>query len=184
MRGRALSPGLALILALALVCAANAQTPYIAVYFDPGFTATTKVCPGPGLDVWYVAAVNFNSLITGAEFAISYPAAVTWLADTNTPPVKIGSTPSGISMGYPIPVNGFSPVELCRVQVQWNCEECDSSSIDAPITVIAHPHTTFLGWTDESYTEQPASGWTSFICPFASPAEPTTWGRVKALFGE
>jgi len=61
---------------LATVVVASAQSPYIAVYFDPYHTQETKDCPGLVHDTWYVAAVNFNVFITGTEFAIEYPPAV------------------------------------------------------------------------------------------------------------
>lgn len=184
MRERILATGIALGLAIVLALGASAQIPYIAVYFDPGFSLITKDCPGEGLaDVWYVAGVGFNTLVTGAEFAIEYPPAVLWVSDLNTPPVTIGSTPQGISMGYSTPLNGYAPVGLCQVQVEWVCDGCAPPFADNLVNVLTHPHTNFLGWTDQEFTEWPAMGWTSMIC-VSTPTEETTWGRVKALFGE
>ena len=112
---------LVVVALMATVVAVSAQTPYIAVYYDQYLTQETKDCPGPMMDTWYVAAKNFNAFLTGAEFAIQYPAAVLYLGDANTPPVTVGNTQAGISMGFALPVNGFFDVFLCNVNVFWNC---------------------------------------------------------------
>lgn len=173
----------AVLLATAVV--ASAQTPYIAVYFDPFHTQETEVCQGPVTDTWYVAAVNFNVFITGADFMIQYPPAVSWVADLNLPPVKIGSTPVGLSMGFALPQNGFNVVELCQVLVQWNCDQCVDPFTNNLVKVVANPVTGFLGVTDyPNYNMIPGVGLTTIICPVGVPNEDTTWGQVKALYGE
>jgi hypothetical protein len=164
--------------------AVSAQTPYIAVYFDSGLSLESKNCPGPVGDVLYVGGVNFNAFIVGAEFAIQYPPSMTWLGDLNTPQVTIGSTPTGISMGYPLPIAAFSPIELCRVAILWACPECEGYW-DQPIRVVPHPFTAFLGFVDYPQNDLvPTGGLTAIVCPNTVPIEDTTWGQVKALYGE
>jgi hypothetical protein len=175
---------LVVVALMATVVAVSAQTPYIAVYFDQYLTQETKDCPGPMMDTWYVAAKNFNTFLTGAEFAIQYPVAVTWLSDFNKPPVSVGNTPSGISMGFALPVNGFFDVFLCNVQVFWNCSACVDPFLNNAVKVVANPNTNFLGVTDfPQYDLIPGVGLTSYICATV-PAEETSWGQVKALYGE
>jgi len=168
---------------LATVVVASAQVPYIAVYFDPYHTQEAKVCPGFVVDTWYVAAVNFNTYITGADFAIQYPPAVTWMADLNLPPVKVGNTPTGLSMGYALPQNGYGVLELCQVQVFWNCDHCADPYYNNQVKVITNPLTGFLGVTDyPNFNLIPGTGLTTLICPLGVPTEDTTWGQVKALY--
>jgi hypothetical protein len=168
---------------LATVVVASAQAPYIAVYFDPYHTQETKNCPGFVTDTWYVAAVNFNVYVTGADFMIQYPPAVTWLADLNVPQVKVGATPTGITMGWPLPLNGFGSLELCQVLVMWNCDHCDAPFFDNFVKVVPNPATMFLGVSDyPNYNLIPGVGLTSVICPLTVPNEDTTWGQVKALY--
>jgi hypothetical protein len=175
---------LVVVALMATVVAASAQTPYIAVYFDQYLTQETKDCPGPMMDTWYVAAKNFNAFLTGAEFAIQYPAAVAFLGDANTPPVTVGNTQTGISMGFALPANGFFDVFLCNVNVFWNCSSCVEPYLNNAVKVVANPVTGFLGVTDfPQYNAIPAVGLTSFICATV-PAEDTSWGQVKALYGE
>lgn len=164
---------------------ASAQTPYIAVYFNPGLSQQTKDCPGVNvLDVLYVAGLNFNSFVGGAEFQIQYPPAITWLADSNLPDVVVGNTFSGISMGWPLPQNAFGPFLMCTVNVLWNCETCVDPYVNNMIKVVANPATLFIGFTDYPQNNLvPAVGMTSLICATV-PAEDTTWGQVKALYGE
>lgn len=184
MAKRSRAVGFALALVVGVAAGASAQTPFFAVYFDPAFTTQLTNCPGPGPGVVYVAGVGFNTWVTGAEFAIVFPPAMTWVADINTPSVTIGTTPTGIAMGYSPPRNGFAPMELCRVQVSWVCDSCEAQYIDNQIVVIPSPRTGFLGWTDASFAEWPAAGQMSLICPHGVAVELTTWGRVKALFAE
>lgn len=182
MSRRAPAAALALVLTMLMVGVASAQTPYIAVYFDSGHSQTTENCPGQVLDTLYVAAVNFNALITGAEFAIEYPPVMTWLGDQATPAVTIGATPTGITMGFPSPRNGYNRVELCQVLVFWNCVSCDPPYWASLVRVIPHPATGFLGVSDSpDYNLLPGVGLTSVIC-VATPMEETTWGQVKSLY--
>ena len=175
---------LVVVALMATVVAVSAQTPYIAVYFDQYLTQEAKDCPGPMPDTWYVAAKNFNAFLTGAEFAIQYPAAVLYLGDANTPPVTVGNTQTGISMGFALPVNGFFDVFLCNVNVFWNCSCCVDPYLNNAVKAVANPVTGFLGVTDfPQYNLIPGVGLTSYICATV-PAEETSWGQVKALYGE
>ena len=52
------------------------------------------------------------------------------------------------------------------------------------VKVVANPVTGFLGVTDfPQYNLIPGVGLTSYICATV-PAEETSWGQVKALYGE
>jgi hypothetical protein len=170
---------------LLTVSVAGAQTPYIAVYFNHYLNQETAVCPGVGVvGTWYVAARNFNAFLSGAEFAIEYPPAVTWMADLNKPAASIGSTPAGISMGFPLPENGFYPVLLCTPQVLWMCDGCMDPYLNNGVKVKANPMTGFLGVTDyPQFNPIPCVGLTAYICA-TTPVEETTWGQVKSLYGE
>jgi hypothetical protein len=170
---------------MASVVVVSAQTsPFIAVYFDQAYQTEAKnPCPGIGVfDNLYIALVNANVFVSGVEFAVNYPPQLTWVADLNTPPVTVGNTPNGISMGFALPQNGFSALEVCQVLVMWNCDGC--SVFNVPVVVTANPNTGFLGFTDfPNYSLFPAVGLTSLICATV-PTEETTWGKVKSLYGE
>lgn len=166
---------------LATVVVASAQTPFIAVYFDQYYTQEAKDCPGVGmLDSWYVVARNANCFVTGAEFMIDYPAVTMWLSDAGTPPVTIGNTASGISMGFGLPLNGYNPVLLCTVNVMWMS---DCAGTPTPLRVVQNPNTLYLGLVDfPNYELVPAVGLTATLCPPTVPTEESTWGQVKALY--
>jgi hypothetical protein len=169
---------------LATVVVASAQSPYIAVYFDQYFTEQQTFCQGIDVqDTWYVVAVNFNTFVSGFEFMIQYPGAVSFLNDLDTPPITIGDTESGITMGYPFPpLNGFEPILICRSRVIWNCDDCQGLA-NLPVAVVPHPYTGDLVGVDYHTNELiPAIGMTSLICPVGVPTQDTTWGQVKALY--
>jgi len=184
MSRRALATALAFALTMVMVGVTSAQTPYIAVYYNAGHSWEDKDCPGPVFDTWYIAAVNFNMFLSGAEFMVSYPPAVTWVADAATPPVTLGNTLTGVTMGFPVPQNGFNTVDLCQVVVLWNCQSC-TGFLDNQVKVVAHPGTGFLGGVDyPGFNLVPSIGMTAMICACTIPTEQTTWGQVKSLYGE
>jgi hypothetical protein len=166
--------------------AVSAQTPYIAVYFNSGYSQEAKDCPGAGVfDTWYVAAVNFNMFLAGADFAIQYPPAVTWIADLQEWTIFQGTTPTGYSVGFPFPQNGFSPIPLVKPYVMWNCAECEAPWLNSQVKVVANPGTGDLaGVAYPGFGLVPAAGLTALICPLPIATEQTTWGQVKAVYGE
>lgn len=166
--------------------AVSAQTPYIAVYFNSGFSQEAKDCPGVGIfDTWYVAAVNFNMFLAGADFAIQYPSAVTFVTDLHVWSVYQGTTPAGYSVGFPFPQNGFSPVLLVKPFVMWNCDMCVDPWLNNQIKVVPNPGTAFLGGVSyPGFELVPSQGLTALICPAPIATEQTTWGQVKAVYGE
>lgn len=153
----------ALMVVVCLVAApANGQM--VKVYFDEALTMRAMDCPGPGLDTLYVVAEDFNILFTGMEFKIEYPPSMTWLADLDVPPVTIGNTSSGVSIGWSLPLNGFFEVRFMRVLVLWNCTDC--ATINQPISVVAHPEFgTICACRFPDFEIVYGSGSTSIICP-------------------
>lgn len=163
---------------------ASAQTPFIAVYFDEKFTSQQKDCPGPVADQLYVVLSNANTFVSGAEYSVTYPGSMTFLADTNLPPVAIGSTPSGLALGYALPQNGFFAVLLHTVSIFWNCSDC--SVTNDPIVVQPSPlnpsgKVQFTDWPNFDLVD--ALGLTSQVCATVA-TEESTWGQVKALYSE
>ncbi|MFQ5510371.1 MAG: hypothetical protein ACE5EO_00850 [Candidatus Krumholzibacteriia bacterium] len=175
------------LVALTLVGAsvASAQQPYIGVFFNRVGTPEQKNCPGVGLvDSLFFIAYNFNTNVVGIEFKVNYPASMSWVADLETQPVTIGTTPTGMSMGWALPQNGFSPIFVSKALIQWNCGNC--AVPDDPIQVVQHP---FSGAPTPQFTQwptitlHPAIGLTALVCRTV-PVEDTTWGRVKSLYSE
>lgn len=151
---------------MVVVClvAAPAASQTVAVYFDEALTMRAMDCPGPGLDTLYVVAEDFNILFTGMEFKIEYPPSMVWLADMDMPPVTIGNTANGVSIGWSLPLNGFFPVQFMRVLVLWTCTDC--ATVNQPIKVVPHP--TFGSIAAARFPDFEliyGSGKTSIICP-------------------
>jgi hypothetical protein len=134
---------IAAVLVTAVICLgaspAIGQTGTLTVYFDPEWTVRTTECPGPVVGSLYVVAENFDMFVAGMEFKVEYPPCMTWLADLDIPPVTIGSSPSGVSMGWALPQNGFFPFQVLRALVLWNCSGCTEPN--QHVSVVAHPAT-------------------------------------------
>jgi len=173
----------AVIAAVLMAPGVQAQTPNLGVFFDQAFTRMDKDCPaGGGLDSAFVVALNFNAFVSGIEYSINYPTTMTWLSDYDTPPVTIGSTPSGISEGFALPLNGFFPIVVAKVLFFWNCDGCTVEN--DPIIVSPHPISGFVRATDfPNYDFINAVGMTSLVCATV-PTEETSWGRIKSLYDE
>ena len=166
------------------VADAAAQTTTFSVFFDDKFTQGSKDCPGSGvLDTLYVVGSGFNALVSGAEYRITYPASLTWLSDSNTPPVAIGNSPTGISLGFPSPQNGFQAVLFHTVTVLWNCSGCggfENGGIVVGPSLVSGASTP--EWTDwPSFDLFSAVGMTSLVCATVR-TEESTWGQIKSLY--
>lgn len=125
-----------------MVCICIVVTPALAQ--QPTIKIIAGNCSGPGLDTLTVVLENLNEFLTGAEYKINYPPEMIFLADLDTPGsgggpagVTLGSSPNGISMGFAIPQNGFSPVVLQRVLVLYT--PTNSSAPASEVCVVGHP---------------------------------------------
>ena len=178
------------VLAVAFVLAilsigfsASAQIPYIQVYFDNYAAVDQMDCPGVMPATLSVFAVNFNMWIAAVEYMVAYPSVLAFTGDVMVPgAIAIGSSPSGITMSYPVPGDGFAPCLLQQVGVVWNCADCVGIP-DTPIIVLPHPVSLRLRairWPD--YVSKDGVGMTSIICQVLVPTQESTWGSVKSLY--
>lgn len=164
------------------------QVPNIQIFFDKALTTTESNCPtappGTVLDTLYVVALNCNSWLSAAEFMVDYPDSfITHLGDI--PPegaLTIGNSQTGISLGFPIPVNAFTAGVVLKASIVWMCDDCSVTNI--PIDVLPYPVSglvSYVTWPD--LTPYTAVGMRSLICS-TIPVEETSWGRIKSLYTE
>jgi hypothetical protein len=190
---KALAGVLAVALAGVMAGSAIAQVPNVQVYFDPAHTQTQANCPGgapfsgPPVEL-YVVMNNWNMNITGVDFSITYPPAMSWLGDNLPDPltmVSIGNSPTGIAIAYAncCAQDGFQAVEVLRPIVLFGVCDCNQG----PQSVVVGGYAP-LGKNQpsavrkEDFAEFSGVGMTSLICPGAIATEQSTWGQVKALY--
>jgi hypothetical protein len=176
------------LLAICLIGATNvsAQVPNIAVYFDDINTEAVAICPGIILDTLYVVAQNVGTFINAIEYRIQYSPGSGYLAHIGEIPAAIdpysfavGSSPSGVSIGWGLPKNAFVPFIVQRVLVLWDCAGCGAQDV---IQVLKHPATGFLGAVEfGTGAFIPCVGLTALICPVVATHD-KTWGAVKSLY--
>jgi hypothetical protein len=185
----------AFVIAIVSASAVSAQTPFVQVYFDYGSGADpTGVCPpGPAGTVFDEVAViahNFNMWMTAIEYSIDYGPVLGFIADILVidGTLKIGNSPSGISLAFPIPQNAFGALMVQKASVLWLCDNCTPYP-DTPFPqVLAHPAFSMgyivqaTRWPDVVVVD--GLGMASTICPVIVPTEETTWGQLKSLYGE
>ena len=180
------------VLAVALVGvlagSAMAQVPTVQVYFDSGHTETQTTCGPMGtLTTLYVVMNNWNMNVTGVDFSVNYPPSLIWLVDVLPDPstsISIGQSPTGIAISYAncCYLNAFVNHEVLQIIALWG--PCDCAI--GPTAVVVGGYTP-LGKTQptairkEDFQEFGGLGMTSIICGTTA-TEPSTWGKVKALY--
>jgi hypothetical protein len=111
----------------------------ISVYFDAAGTLRGGIAPSNGaLQLLYIYGEGFDGeFVTGVQYKIDYGPDLNFIADIGLPPVYIGTSATGISVGFgmaPRPGDKFLiHVALC----QWN-NNC-SGSVNNEILVGPHP---------------------------------------------
>lgn len=164
---RHLLPGLAVFALVALTATAAVGGPTVKVYFDEGLTQRTTDCLGPGLDTLYIVAEDFDAFLTGIEFKLTLPPSMIWIADIGLPPVYLGTTVTGISMGFAIPQNGYQPLVVAKALILWNCVDC--SAINQRVEIDEHPLFNSIRatrWPDYLLIDADGAGAT--VCPFVA----------------
>lgn len=176
------------VVVIGFTTATNAQTPYVAIFFDEDLLQQEQDCPPspPGTveQDLYVVAGNFAMWMSGIEYMISYPSSMSFIADTHLPgALWVGSSDTGIGISFPTPLNGWERTVVQTVSVSWMCDACTGSFCDGLIEVLPHPNTGYVRavrWPDSVIVN--GVGLTSVVCARAIPVEQTTWGQVKALY--
>jgi hypothetical protein len=164
----------------------NAQVPHVAVFFSNGSQAADCPAGPPGtvLDQISIVAVNFDMWMNGIEFLIDYSPAMQWLGDVDDPSrLKIGSTPLGIGVTFPIPLNAFVPAVVMQSNFLWMCDNCGPYQ-NSPVTVLPYPASGVIRavrWPDLAIVH--GVGLTALVCP-TIPVQETTWGGIKAQYND
>lgn len=124
--------------AVATVISAPTPVGQIVVYYDENFTQLDADCPGTVFDTLYVVAENINSQINGAAYKVNLPSVMNFVADLDTPPIRIGNSQDGISVSWGLfPQDATGQALLQKIIVQWTCDGC--VGFDDPLTVVPHP---------------------------------------------
>jgi hypothetical protein len=120
---------------------ADASPKYV-VYFDEALTQRTMDSPGAGMvSTIYIAGQDFDAaFINGAEYSVDYGTELTWLADFPTATVRLGNSPTGISLAYGFDAQPGAKFLLQTALVQWN-SDCTAASQNANIRTDASPQT-------------------------------------------
>ena len=179
---------------------ANAQTsvPFVQVYFDEGWSVTNPpACPtedpGTQTSTIYVVARNWNMWMQSIEYAIEYPPELVWLGDFVNPAtqLELGDSPTtslsgGIAVTWRTRGNAFNPLLIQWATILWNCQGCATQNIT--LTVVKHPSTVWPeNWLvraleSPNFAEAQGIGMASVVCPIV-PVDETTWGGIKAQYG-
>jgi len=118
-----------------------AATGRVVVYFDPFGTERYGMSPGTGeLQTLFIYGEDFGAdFVSGLQYAIDYGSDLNFIVDLSLPPVSIGTSATGISLGFgnvPRPGGKFL-AHLALVQWATNCGA--SSGND----VVVGPHPAF-----------------------------------------
>jgi len=174
-----------LVLGLSLLAQpARAQTPTVQVYLDSQFHVVHRTCPPGGtVDTLYVVASGFSSPITDIEYSIN-----TWgnfgiVQDLVRPGFSgTGFSGIGIHVDFGGPANASGNLLVQRILGFWDCKPCGGGGWVTFIVVEPHNESGKIQatkWPDLTKVE--ALGGVNSLCGVL-PTQPTTWGRIKALY--
>ncbi|MFQ5511152.1 MAG: hypothetical protein ACE5EO_04820 [Candidatus Krumholzibacteriia bacterium] len=170
MNSRLLAVGLALVLVSLCFLSSHAQVPTYSIVLS-----NKPHCPGVGVaDTLTILLVDAGAPICGAAFQVTYPPSMLWIADFDTAPATVGTTPSTVSMAWPTPLDGLSPIVCARVAFQWTCSDCAGHENEQVLMPAA-----LIGFCTGNVPGNVSPG---EVCPTISPVEQSTWGRLKALY--
>lgn len=112
----------------------------IVVYFDAAGTQRYMDSPGIGMisEVWVYGEGFSTAFVSGIQYAVDYGPSLTFLGDAGTPAATLGTSATGIAVGFggnPRPGDKFL---IHRAFVSWNVDCAASINVDGP-TVVGHP---------------------------------------------
>lgn len=106
----------------------------IVVYFDSLGTMRAKDSPGSGvLDTVYVFGENFDFFVGGAQYSIDYGPHMSFVVDIRKPPVSIGTSEAGISVGFGLNPRPGKKFTSHWALVTWN--DCTGINSDFPVVM-------------------------------------------------
>ena len=112
---------------------ANAQTGTFVVYFDAAGTQRTADANAGNFVNMYIYGDGFPGFVSGAQYQVDYGSSMTFITDVGLPPVSIGSSDTGISVGF-----GFAPKPGAHFLIHsalgiWSAD-CVAHNVQGPTT--------------------------------------------------
>lgn len=144
----------------------------------------------------YVYGANINEFYTSVEWQLVLPPCLFPVGRTygpkttvvNEEPGPVGPGPwYGVQQAFWPPINGYFPgLDLWCTVFTICTGTCDMCGYDLPVMIGPNPVSGLLQGTrnDVSATTFGIVGLTNLLCPLAVGTEETTWGKVKALYGD
>jgi hypothetical protein len=161
-----------------------AQGGSIGMFADAAGTNCNLPDAVPGLTVYYVVHVNTPGA-TACEFFAPKPTCVlaTYLSDASVFPVTVGTSQTGVSIGYGMCLAG--PINVLKL----NFFTMGTTGPCCYFPILPHPVNGGPWMVDCANTQRPATGGKGIVhamptCQCNVPAEDTTWGQVKSLYSE
>lgn len=176
-------PALSVLLVALFASFAAAQVPIVQVYLDSELLTIHRDCPPFGTpDTLYVAASNFIQPILDIEYRVETYGNFALLGDFfPNGSSGLGTSGTGIRVAFGGPIDASGTVLVQSIVGGWFCnDDCGGGPLF--ITVQPHPESGKIqgtAWPDLTKIE--ATGGVNFLCGTV-PVEPSTWGRIKALY--
>ena len=110
----------------------------IVVYFDAAGTQRSMNSPGAGeISAIYIYGEGFKAdFISGVQYAVDYGTSLTFLTDIGLPSVSIGTSATGISIGFGMNPRPGEKFLIHIALAEWN-DDC--SSLNNDLLSTSHP---------------------------------------------
>lgn len=137
----------------------------------------------------YIYGLRINEFYTAVEFRLLLCGCLTPVGWTPGPGINLtnGVPWNGVQLAFFPPANGFFPGLDLWATVFATCNNaCGDCGFDQLIFIDEYPISQKIQGTrdDRLRTKFDLFGATTILCPNAISTEETTWGQVKALYGE
>ena len=175
------------LITVVCVTSAPAQPGWIGIFSDPEGLDCDLFDNIPGLCKYYVFHHGTPGA-TASQFAAPMPSCMlaVYLSDTAIFPVTIGSSQTGVAIGYGTCL--ASPIHILSINVfcQALTPACcyyevvpDPAVPSGRVEVVDCTNTLLEGWGMQSIVNPDHS-----CCCNCTPVEESTWGKVKSLYSQ
>jgi hypothetical protein len=169
---------------------AFAQSGSVGIFADAAGTNCNLPDAVPGLTPYYVVHV-YTTGATACQFKATKPACVlaSYLSDATVFPVTVGNSQTGVSVGYGTCRSGPIHVLTLNFFTQGLTQACCYYKVACDPLGSDGCASGLIDIVDCSFEPALATAGTGIVkangtCDCNVPVEDTTWGNVKALYGE
>jgi hypothetical protein len=179
---------------LGIVADCSAQYGAFGVFADPNGTNNCLRDESPGVCSYHVVHYVIASGASACQFAAPRPDCfnATYLSDTMFFPVTLGNSQTGVVVGYGQCVFGYVRVLTMNFMCQGQTLPCccypvrpdPNAGTNKILVADCWDHIVEVGSGANVINWNPSCSEGCWDCPYSVHAQQSTWGQIKAMYGD